>query len=219
MSTTVGVGGSIGGVRDETGSLDDRGRHRRKTAMGEAGEERAPAPAPRRERLVESWVERAARRHWGRWADERELAHAIHGTIVGAAVMAAASAHGTFFSVVASVFGVLAIYWLAELYAEILASGVRGAQPTSARVAAACRRGWPMVEAAYVPLVVLVVVHVLTDLLTAVLAALVVSTLLLTALGYLASRRSGATRLVALGWAAGSGGFGVAIIGFKLLLH
>jgi positive regulator of sigma E activity len=219
MSTTVGADGSMGVVCDETSSLDDRGRHKRKTAMGVPGKEHAPVSAARREWLVESWVVRAARRHWGRWADERELAHAIHGTIVGAAVMAAASAHGTFASVVASVFGVLAIYWLAELYAEVLASGVRGAQPTSARVAAACRRGWPMVEAAYVPLVVLVVVHVLADLASAVLAALVVSTLLLTALGFLASRRSGATRLVALGWAAGSGAFGLVIIGFKLFLH
>jgi hypothetical protein len=37
------------------------------------------------------------------WTDERELAHAIHGTIVGAAVMAAASLHGTLGQVVVSV--------------------------------------------------------------------------------------------------------------------
>jgi hypothetical protein len=48
------------------------------------------------------------------WTDERELAHAIHGTIIGAAVIAAASLHSTLGQVVVSVVVTVFVYWSAE---------------------------------------------------------------------------------------------------------
>jgi hypothetical protein len=161
----------------------------------------------------------AARLHPERWAGERELGHAIYGTVVGAAAMAAASQHGTLTEVIVTVLVTVAVYWAAERYAEVLATAVHGPDRL-ARMAAALRRGWPTVEAAYTPLVVLVVWVLLTgELQRGVLAALGVSTAMLSGLGYLAARRAGAARPPALAWAAGSAGLGIAVMVLKVSLH
>jgi hypothetical protein len=153
------------------------------------------------------------------WTDDHELALAIHGTVVGAAAMAAASLHGTLGQVVVSVLVTVLVYWAAEQYARVLSAAVRGPDRVG-RVLEVLRGGWPMVEAAYTPLAVLVVIQLLThDLRTGVLVALGVATLVLGGLGHAAGRRAGSGRLAAVGWGALSAGFGVAIILLKLLLH
>jgi hypothetical protein len=155
-----------------------------------------------------------------RWGDERELTDAIHGMVVGAAVMVAASLHGTLWQVVVSVVGTLLVYWAAERYAEILAAGVHGRIHDRSRIAAALRRGWPMLQSSYAPVVVLLVTSALgAELRTAVLSALGLSTVLLAGIGYEAARRSGAPVAPALGWAAGAALFGVAVIVLKIALH
>jgi hypothetical protein len=155
----------------------------------------------------------------GEWGDDRELAHAIHGTVVGAAAMAAASLHGTLGEVVVTVLVTVFVYWVAERYARVLSVAVDG-PPRLGRVAEVVRHGWPMVEAAYTPLVVLVVVEVPTGNLRAgVLTALVVATILLGGLGHTAARRAGTSRAGAVGWAAVSAALGVVIIVLKLSLH
>ena len=53
------------------------------------------------------------------WSDDRELTHAIHGTVVGAAAMAAASGHGTLSEVVITVLVTVAVYWAADRYARV----------------------------------------------------------------------------------------------------
>lgn len=160
----------------------------------------------------------AARLHPRRWGDERELTHAIYGTVVGAAAMAATRPHDTVTGMVVTVLVTVAVYWVAERYAEVLAAAVRGRR--LAEVGKALRRGWPTIEAAYTPLVVLVVVVVVTgDPGTGVVVALAVSTAMLSGLGYLAARRAGATRLSALAWAAGSAVLGVIVVLLKTSLH
>jgi hypothetical protein len=155
----------------------------------------------------------------GGWANGRELSHAIHGTVVGAAAMAAASLHGTLLQVVVTVLVTIGVYWAAERYADVLGAAVHG-RHRRARMLAALRQGWPMVQAAYTPLVVLVAADVLAhDLRTGVFAALVVATLLLGGLGHLAARRAGTGRLVAVGWGAASAALGVVVILLKLWLH
>jgi hypothetical protein len=161
----------------------------------------------------------AARLHPQRWAGERELAHAIYGTVVGAAAMAAASLHGTLTEVVVTVLVTVAVYWAAERYAELLAAAVHGPGRRS-RVAQALRRGWPTIEAAYTPLVVLVVFVLITGQLdNGVLAALGVSTAMLSGLGYAAARRAGAARPPAFAWGAGSAALGAIVILLKTSLH
>jgi hypothetical protein len=166
----------------------------------------------------------ARRRPFGalssRWADERELTDAIHGTVVGSAVMVAASLHGALGQVVVTVVATLLVYWVTERYAEILAAGVHGRVLDRRRVGEALRRGWPMLQSSYAPVIVLLVMSVLgAELRAAVLAALGLSTVLLAAIGYEAARRSGAPVAPALGWAAGAALLGVAVIVLKLALH
>jgi hypothetical protein len=154
-----------------------------------------------------------------RWAAGHELAHAIHGTVVGAAAMAAASLHGTLAEVVVTVLVTVVVYWAAERYAQVLGAAVRG-PGRPARVRAALRQGLPMIEAAYTPLVVLVVIALVTgDLRAGVLSALAVATVLLGGLGHVAARRAGTSAVGAVGWGAVSASLGVVIILLKLALH
>jgi hypothetical protein len=74
--------------------------------------------------------------HRERWADDRELAHAKLGTVVGAAAMAAASPHGTLGEVVVTVLVTVAVYWAAERYARVLAVAVP--DPTVSARSAPC---------------------------------------------------------------------------------
>lgn len=156
-----------------------------------------------------------------RWRDERQLAHAINGTVVGASVIAVVSAHGTLGQTALSVLLTLVVYWISERYAHLLAAGVRSpdGRLEPAAMWAVLRRGWPLVEASYLPLLVLVVVGLLTSVQIGALAALGTSTLLLVALGYLAARRGGAAVTTSIGWAAGSGLLGLLAVGLKYLLH
>jgi hypothetical protein len=134
--------------------------------------------------------------------------------------MVAASLHGTLGQVVISVVATLLVYWVTERYAELLAAGARGTVPDRRSVVAALHRGWPMLQSAYAPVVVLLVASALgAELPAAVLVALCVSAVLLASLGYGAARRSDATVAGALGWAAVSALLGVAVIVLKLALH
>jgi hypothetical protein len=155
-----------------------------------------------------------------RWADERELADAIHGTVVGSAIMVAASLHGTLVQVVVAVVATVVVYWATERYAELLAAGARGRVLDRRSVLAGLRHGWPMLESAFVPVIVLLVASALgAGLPAAVLTALCVSTVLLAGLGYGAARHADATVTGALRWAAMSALLGVAVIVLKLALH
>jgi hypothetical protein len=179
-----------------------------------------PTPAADEDTAPDSGAPRATGRIGSRWTNERELADAIHGMVVGAAVMVAASVHGTLGQVVITVVATLFVYWATERYAELLAAGARGGVLDRRKVLATLRHGWPMLESSYSPVVVLLVASALgADLPAAVLAALCLSTVLLAGLGYGAARRSYASVAGALGWGAMSGLLGVAVIALKLALH
>ena len=90
----------------------------------------------------------------GARVDEEELSSAILGTVVGLSTMVAAGAHGTLGQVELTVLVTVAIYWAADCYAQLLAARGAGRR---AKVGSVLRREWPMVEAAYTPLVVLLV--------------------------------------------------------------
>jgi hypothetical protein len=77
-----------------------------------------------------------------------------------------------------------------------------------------------MVEAAYTPLVVLLVVVLITgSLRVGVFVALGVGTLLLGGLGFFAARRAGGSQSGAMRWSLVSASLGIAVIVLKLLLH
>ncbi|HEU5044530.1 MAG TPA: hypothetical protein VFT75_10400 [Nocardioidaceae bacterium] len=164
-------------------------------------------------------LRRARRVHPARPTEESTAA-GIYGIIVGAAVMAAAHAPTTRALVVA-VLVTLAIYWLAERYARLIAERIHEHhRPGWRDVRRQLTMGWEIVTASLLPLVVLLVVGAFgAKLYVAVLAGLVCSTLLLCVAGWEMGRDgklTGRERVVAAGAA---GMFGVVMILLKALLH
>lgn len=158
----------------------------------------------------------AVRLHREGQIDEEELTSAILGTVVGLSAMVAA-AHGTLGQVEVTVLVTVAVYWAADCYARLLAARGTGKQ---VKVGTVLRREWPMVEAAYTPLVVLFLVVLITrNLQIGVFAALGVGTLVLGGLGFFAARRAGGSRADALRWSLVSAGLGIVVIILKILLH
>ena len=155
--------------------------------------------------------------HRGERVDEEELGSAILGTVVGLSTMVAAGAHGTLGQVELTVLVTVAIYWAADCYARLLAARGAGRR---AKVGSVLRRQWPMVEAAYTPLVVLLVVVLVTgNLRVGIFAALGVGTVVLGGLGFFAARRAGGSRSDAVRWSLVSAALGIVVILLKLALH
>ncbi len=155
--------------------------------------------------------------HRGGRIGEGELSSAILGTVVGLSTMVAAGAHGTLGQVEVTVLVTVAIYWAADCYALLLAS--RGAGKR-AKVGSVLRREWPMVEAAYTPLVVLLVVVLVTgNLVVGIFVALGVGTAVLGGLGFFAARRAGGGWSDAVRWSLVSASLGTVVILLKLVLH
>ena len=153
----------------------------------------------------------------GARVDEEELSSAILGTVVGLSTMVAAGAHGTLGQVELTVLVTVAIYWAADCYARLLAAHGTGKR---ANVGTVLRQEWPMVEAAYTPLVVLLLVVLVTgNLRVGIFAALGVGTLVLGGLGFFAARRAGGSRADAVKWSLLSAGLGIIVILLKLFLH
>jgi hypothetical protein len=168
-----------------------------------------------------AWWDRLLHEQRSAWHTEREVAAAVLGTLVAASVMVGASIHGTLFDTELDVLITLAVYWVAERYAELLAASAQAEPLTPKRVAAELVRGWPMLEAALLPAVVLLVVALPTHRLQAgTLTALFVATVLLGSLGRLAARRAGRHGpAAALAWAGSAALLGGVVIVLKFSLH
>ena len=99
--------------------------------------------------------------HSARRAGPRRAA-GIYGTIITAAVLAAAGDHVPTLPLAVSILVTLLVYWLAEEYAELLGEQLEGGRlPTWADVRTALAATWPMVSASYVPLLSLVLAYLL----------------------------------------------------------
>ena len=156
-----------------------------------------------------------------RVAQASRLAAAIYGLIVSGAVMAAAGEHGTVREVAITVFVTVLVYWLAESYADVLGEQIAEERPSTwARTRELLRQGWPLVEASYVPLVVMVLAWAVGMSTTnAITAGLVTNALLLVALGWIASAQSHSSIPARAVSAALAGAFGMVMIAIKTLLH
>jgi hypothetical protein len=83
-------------------------------------------------------------------------ADGIFGTIITASVLASAGDELAAGPLAVSVLITLAVYWLVDVYSELLGGHFeRGRLPSSAEVRTAVLGGWPMVSASFIPLVVL----------------------------------------------------------------
>lgn len=88
-------------------------------------------------------------------------ADGIYGTIITASVLASAGDQLAALSLAISVGITLVVYWIADVYAQLLAGPVhQGRLPTRAEARDALGARWPMVSASAIPVLVLALVRV-----------------------------------------------------------
>ncbi|OLT09602.1 hypothetical protein BJF78_30220 [Pseudonocardia sp. CNS-139] len=126
-------------------------------------------------------------------ASGRGRAAGIYGTIITAALLAAAGDHLSTPAMALGVLVTLVVYWAAEQYAELLAEPTEyGRLPSWSRIRAGFADTWPMVTACYVPVIALVVARALDATPTAAAnIALAVAVVLLVVHGRAAGRAAG----------------------------
>ena len=94
-------------------------------------------------------------------ASQQRRAAGIYGVIVTAAILDAAGGKLPTDALVVSVVATLVVYWLTHEYAVLLGGQVAGgAVPTWDHIRKALADTWPMVSAAYLPLLALVLARV-----------------------------------------------------------
>jgi len=80
----------------------------------------------------------------------------IYGAIITAAIIAAVGSHLPTLALAVSVVVTLAVYWVAEVYAELVGEHVEREQlPDWPHIRAALAARWPMVSASFAPLLIL----------------------------------------------------------------
>jgi hypothetical protein len=145
----------------------------------------------------------------------------VYGLVISGSVMAAAGELGSIFDETISVVVTVFAYWFAEAYSQVLGGRIVPGQPMRfADVTRRAARHRAMVETAFVPLVVVLIAYAFgAARTTAVDIGLAVTTLLLTAIGWIVASRRGSTLVGRAVSALAAGSFGVAIIGLKAILH
>jgi hypothetical protein len=120
----------------------------------------------------------------------RRRAAGIYGAIITASIMTAVGSSLPTLSLALSVLITLAVYWLAEQYAEVLGRQATGGHvPTWAHLRSGLASSWPIVSASFAPLVVLVVARLAgASPLVAANAGVGAAIVLLTAQGWNAGR-------------------------------
>jgi len=144
----------------------------------------------------------------------------ITGTVVSAAVIAAAVGHLEETRLVLTILGTAFIYWLAHLHARTLGDAVKHHTHPVDALKEALAETWPILAAALVPAVILLVTQlaglpIRTDAWIAVIA----STVLLTAYSFFAGRRGGLGLGGSVLSACIGALLGLMVIGLKASLH
>jgi len=153
----------------------------------------------------------------------RRRAAGIYGAIITAAILDTAGGRLPTDALVAAVVGTLVVYWLAEEYAELLGEQVEGGVvPSWTYIRDELTATWPMVSAAFLPMLVLLLAKVAgASALVAANAGLVTVVVLLVVHSWAAGRSAqlrGRRLLFATSIAAG---LGLAMILLKdlVLIH
>jgi positive regulator of sigma E activity len=140
--------------------------------------------------------------------------------VVSAAVIAAAVGHLEETRLVLTILGTAFIYWLAHLHARTLGDAVKHHTHPVDALKEALAETWPILAAALVPAVILIVTQlaglpIRTDAWIAVIA----STVLLTIYSFFAGRRGGLGLGGSVLSAAIGALLGILVIGLKAALH
>jgi hypothetical protein len=123
----------------------------------------------------------------------RRRAAGIYGTVITAAVLASAGGHLATAALAVAVLLTLVVYWIAEQYAEVLAEETEhGHLPRWSTIRSGMANTWPMVSAAYIPVLALLVARLFgASHAAAANVGLIIATALLTIQGWTAGRAAG----------------------------
>ncbi len=144
----------------------------------------------------------------------------ITGTVVSAAVIAASVGHLEETRLVVAILATAFIYWLAHLHARTLGDAVKHHTHPVDALKEALAETWPILAAALVPAVILIVTQLAgADIRTAAWIAVITSTVLLTVYSFFAGRRGGLGVGGSLLSASVGAMLGILIITLKAGLH
>jgi hypothetical protein len=144
----------------------------------------------------------------------------ITGTVVSAAVIAAAAGHLEETHIVLAILGTAFIYWLAHLHARTLGDAVKHRTHPMDALREALAETWPILAAALLPAIILFGAQLVgAQIRFAAWIAVIASTVLLAIYSFFAGRRGG----LGLGGSLLSGAIGaslgILVIGLKASLH
>jgi positive regulator of sigma E activity len=144
----------------------------------------------------------------------------ITGTVVSAAVIAAAVGHLEETRLVIAILGTAFIYWLAHLHARTLGEAVKHRTHPVDALKEALAETWPILAASLVPAVILLVTQLVgVRTRTGAWIAVIASTVLLTVYSFLAGRRGGLGMGGSLLSAAIGAALGLLVVLLKASLH
>ena len=144
----------------------------------------------------------------------------ITGTVVSTAVIAAAAGHLEDTHLVIAILGTAFIYWLAHLHARTLGDSVKHRTHPVDALKEALAETWPILAAACVPAIILIIVQLVgIKLRTGAWIAVIASTVLLTIYSFFAGQRGGLGLRGSLLSAAIGAGLGLLVILLKASLH
>jgi positive regulator of sigma E activity len=144
----------------------------------------------------------------------------ITGTVVSAAVIAAAAGHLEEAHIVLAILGTAFIYWLAHLHARTLGDAVKHRTHPVDALKEAVAETWPILAASLVPAVILLVTQLVgVRIRTGAWIAVIASTVLLTVYSFLAGRRGGLGMGGSLLSAAIGAALGLLVVVLKASLH
>ena len=153
----------------------------------------------------------------------QEHADGIYGTIITASVLASAGADLAAVPLAVSVVITLGVYWIADVYARLLAGPIHhGRRPTWPEARAMLAATWPMVSASFTPVLVLTVARIAgASSSAAATAALAAAILMLTIYAWSACRAAGLRGAQMIGVTSIAAGLGVLMIILKnvVLVH
>jgi hypothetical protein len=144
----------------------------------------------------------------------------ITGTVVSAAVIAAAAGHLEDTRLVLVILGTSLIYWLAHLHARTLGDAVKHHTHPVDALKEALAETWPILAAALVPALILIVTQLVgLPIRTDAWIAIIASTVLLTVYSFFAGRRGGLGLGGSLLSACIGAALGLLVISLKAGLH
>src|SRR4051812_21283421 len=154
-------------------------------------------------------------------ADHPNPAGAIYGTIVVLAAIGGTAEGTSEAQILTLMLASVVVFWLAHVYCDVIAGRVAGAHdPFGAAVRAAARHERPIIEAATLPAIAIVLGIVgVFERDTAIRVALFAGLLTLFGWGIAHGRAAGLSRPMTFLAAMADAGFGAIIVVLELLLH